>query len=194
MGGGISAAVSMEKDKNAFKSVALVSNSEFYNNSASSKGGGMVYDLANSYVKNCLFEANDATAHGGAGWIYTSAFAAVNSLYQYNSAGYEGGGLFKAFFDDTDLPYCTALYAVTFVKNYAGSVGRATMAIFTLKIACHIFMQKLKIIKKSQFLQKNFKIIKFVTFQRVRPEFLIFYAGFALKYDKTYLCCRMCHF
>ena len=42
MGGGIS--ISMEEDKNAFKSVALVSNSEFYNNSASSKGGEMVCD------------------------------------------------------------------------------------------------------------------------------------------------------
>ena len=68
MGGGIP--VSMEEDTNAFISVALVSNSKFYNNSASSKGGGMVYDWANSY----------ATADGGAGWIYTSAFAALNSL------------------------------------------------------------------------------------------------------------------
>ena len=52
MGGGIS--VSTEENKNAIKSVALVSNSEFYNNSASNKGDGMVYDWRNSYVKNCL--------------------------------------------------------------------------------------------------------------------------------------------
>ena len=68
MGGGIS--ISMEEDKNAFKSVALVSNSEFYNNSASSKGGEMVCDQANSCVKNCLFEANDATTDGCAAFIH----------------------------------------------------------------------------------------------------------------------------
>ena len=28
-------------------------------------------------------------------------------------------------FGDIDLPYCTALYTVTFVKNYAGAVGGA---------------------------------------------------------------------
>ena len=53
------------------------------------------------------------------------AFAELNSLYQYNSAGHEGGGLLKAFWEDTDLSYCTPVYAVTFVQNYADSVGSA---------------------------------------------------------------------
>ena len=54
MSGGVS--ISMEEDTNAFKSAALVSNSAFYNNSASNKGGGMVYDWGNSYLKNCLLQ------------------------------------------------------------------------------------------------------------------------------------------
>ena len=74
--------------------MALVSNIEFYNNSAGSKGGGMVYDWAN-HVKNCLFEVNDATAGGGAGFIHQQ------SLYQYNAAEDEDG-LCKAFLDDID--------------------------------------------------------------------------------------------
>ena len=40
----------------------------------------MVYDWANSYVKNCLFEVNDATADGGAGFIQQ------HSLYHYSAA------------------------------------------------------------------------------------------------------------
>ena len=32
------------------------------------------------HVKNCLFEANDASADGGAGFIHQ------HSLYQYNAA------------------------------------------------------------------------------------------------------------
>ena len=65
--------------------------------------------MENSYVKNCLFEVNDATADGG-GQNYTS-----------HSAGHEGGGLFKPFFENIALPYCTALSAVTLARNYAGA-------------------------------------------------------------------------
>ena len=84
-------AIVMEEYTNVFKSGALVSNSELYNNSANNKDGGMVYDWGNAYVKNSLFESNDVTADGGGGWIYISAV--FNSLYKYNSAGDEGGGL-----------------------------------------------------------------------------------------------------
>ena len=42
----------------------------------------MFYDWGNGYVKNSLFESNDATQD----WC-------VKQLYKYNSAGHEGGGL-----------------------------------------------------------------------------------------------------
>ena len=55
-------------------------------------------------------------------WVFTASFGALNTSFTSIEA-VEGGGFYKAFYDETQAPYCVGLSNVLFEKNLASDIA-----------------------------------------------------------------------
>lgn len=97
---------------------ADINNCIFKNNSA--RYGGAIDSHADFTIKNCTFESNESSVHGGAITSFGGKNYIENCTFNNNKAGVNGGAIF--YTDDLSAP---TIRRSTFTNNYASNNGGA---------------------------------------------------------------------